>query len=135
MEKLPLIKLNGVKKQFKAHGEIVRAVDGVDLSLFAGQNLSLVGESGCGKTTMARMIIKLLSPTEGTIYFEGKDISLMKSAETKEMRRNVQMVFQDPYSSLDPRFTVRNIMKEGFTLEHEKVQKKTKTRKNIFRIF
>ena len=110
-----LLELKNIKKYFKEQKSTIKAVDDVTVSIKEGENLGLVGESGCGKTTLSKVIIKLLSLDAGEIIFDGENLTNAKRAELKNFRSNVQMVFQDPYSSLDPRFTVRNIISEGLS--------------------
>lgn len=119
-----LLELKNIRKSFPVKGgflsrpqSFVRAVDGVDLTLIPGENLGLVGESGCGKTTLGRVIVKLTAPESGNILFDGKDITSMPGRQFREYRKKMQMVFQDPYSSLDPRFTAYRILEEAMTLE------------------
>jgi peptide/nickel transport system ATP-binding protein len=114
----PLLQVDDLSKHFPIRSGLllqrqigaVRAVDGVRLSVAAGETLGLVGESGCGKTTTGRLIARLLEPTTGTISFEGRDIAHLSVKELRPLRSEIQMIFQDPYSSLNPRHTVGAIV-------------------------
>ncbi|GGG00665.1 dipeptide ABC transporter ATP-binding protein [Paenibacillus abyssi] len=116
---MPVLEIKSLAKHYKTrsslfrkNGKVVRAVDGLDFSLQPGQTLGLVGESGCGKSTTARMLLRLDEPSDGSIIVEGVDIAHLKGEELKQFRRKVQMVFQDPYSSFNPKLTIEQIITE-----------------------
>ena len=127
----PLVRLESVRKLFPiTRGVIfqkrignVHAVDGVDLEIYPGETLGLVGETGCGKSTLARVVMRLYDATAGHIFFEGRDITNLKGTELRELRRDMQMIFQDPFASLNPRKTVGTIIGVPFRL-HGTVPKK-----------
>ncbi|GHH80605.1 hypothetical protein GCM10018793_36120 [Streptomyces sulfonofaciens] len=119
-----LLKVNGLQKHFPIRKGMlqrqvgaVKAVDGIDFEVRSGETLGVVGESGCGKSTMGRLITRLLEPTAGTVEFEGRDITHLGVSGMRPMRRDVQMIFQDPYSSLNPRHTIGTIVGAPFRLQ------------------
>src|SRR5580693_5315973 len=124
---MPLLEIRNLTKVFphgeslfggKARGE-VRAVDDVSLDIHEGETLGLVGESGSGKSTLGRLILRLIEPTSGAILFDGIDLLQASGAELRRLRRNMQIIFQDPFGSLDPRYRVEDVIAEPLIL-HQK---------------
>ena len=126
MNKEVLLEMRGVEKSFPVRGGKLVAVGGVDLTIHKGETIGLVGESGCGKTSLGRTIVKLYKPSSGSIRYKGKDIWELNKKETLEYHKNVQMIFQDPYASLDPLSVVSDSIAEG--LEIHKMCKNAKER-------
>lgn len=119
----PLLKVNNLVKHFPIKGGIfgrvsekVHAVDGVSFELAAGETLGVVGESGCGKSTTGRCILRLIEPTSGEVWFDGKNVTALGKTELRAMARDMQIIFQDPYASLNPRMTVGTIIGEALTI-------------------
>lgn len=112
-----LLEVRNLKKYFKSSRGMLHAVDDITFTLDDGKTLGVVGESGCGKTTLGRTILHLIEPTSGEIYFEGKDISKPNKAELKAAREKMQIIFQDPYSSLNPRMSVSEAIMEPLILQ------------------
>jgi len=110
----PLLEARGLSKFFPARDGkgLVRAVNGVNLTLAEGETLGIVGESGCGKSTLARMLMRLIEPTEGQVLFRGEDLLALPRAAMRQRRRDIQIVFQDPYASLDPRMSIAQVIAE-----------------------
>src|SRR5262245_52766503 len=112
----PLLKVDGLTKHFPmrqglfGRPALIRAVDGVDFAVAPGETMGLVGESGCGKTTTGRMLVRLIDPTDGKIMFEGRDITKLSRGSLRPLRQDLQIIFQDPYASLNPRHTVGKIV-------------------------
>ncbi|APS19394.1 peptide ABC transporter ATP-binding protein [Streptomyces sp. Tue 6075] len=133
----PILQVRGLAKHypltqgilFKRQIGAVRAVDGVDFDLYAGETLGIVGESGCGKSTVAKMLVHLERPTAGAIRYKGEDIAKLSGRALKAVRRNIQMVFQDPYTSLNPRMTVGDIIGEPYEIHPEVAPKGSRRQK------
>ena len=122
----PLVRVDNLWKEFPARSEALlsrtrltlKAVAGVNLEIYQGETLGLVGESGSGKSTLGRLILRLMDPTRGTVWFDGRDLSTLTRGELRALRRDMQLVFQDPYASLNPRMKVRAIVGEGIEIHH-----------------
>jgi oligopeptide/dipeptide ABC transporter ATP-binding protein len=137
---MPLLEVKNVKVHFPVkHGmfsrarETVKAVDDVSFSIAPGETVGLVGESGCGKTTLGRAIVRLLEPTAGEIFLDGENISHMRGGELRARRRKFQMIFQDPYGSLNPRMSVEQIVGEALDI-HKLTYSKSARQKRIFEL-
>ncbi len=114
-----LIEVKNLKKYFNiGNGNILKAVDNISFHIFEGETLGLVGESGCGKSTAGRTMIRLYDATDGEVYFDGKDVHKMNKVQQKEFTKSAQMIFQDPYASLNPRMTVGDIIGEGIDIHN-----------------
>jgi len=137
----PLVRLRGLTKHFPITRGIifqrrigaVRAVDGIDLDIRRGETLGIVGETGCGKSTTARLMVRLLDASAGEIDFEGRDVTRLRGAQLKAMRREVQMIFQDPQSSLNPRKTIGSIIAEPFAI-HGLLREKDERKREVQRL-
>jgi peptide/nickel transport system ATP-binding protein len=114
----PLLRTVDLKKYFKVSGGLLHAVDGINIEIANGSTLGIVGESGCGKSTLGRVVLRLLEATSGRIYFEGEDILKYKKAEMNKIRRQMQIIFQDPFSSLNPRMSVFELIAEPLQMNH-----------------
>jgi oligopeptide transport system ATP-binding protein len=131
----PLLEVKSLVKHFpqkagflSRRSGIVRAVDGVNFTLDSGETLGLVGESGCGKTTTGRIILSLLRPTSGEVIFQGRNVHSLRKEELRRLRKEMQIIFQDPYASLNPRMTVGQILGEALSIHHRLAGKAAKER-------
>ncbi len=120
-----LVDVKDVKKYFPTgeKGKYVKAVDGVSFQIYKGETLGVVGESGCGKSTTGRLVLKLLDVTEGTVSFKGQELNGLSRKEMRGLRREMQIIFQDPYASLDPRKTVFQILAEPFQIHNKEMSR------------
>jgi ABC-type glutathione transport system ATPase component len=133
---VPLLEVRNVTKVFsqsdsllgKSSHAAIRAVDDISLDIHAGETLGLVGESGSGKSTLGRLILRLIEPTSGTISFEGRDLLAASKGEMRRLRRDMQIIFQDPFASLDPRFSVEDIIAEPLIIHGNDRKKNLRAR-------
>lgn len=134
MSEKTLLEVEGLKKYFQVgKGQTLKAVDDISFQIKKGQTLGLVGESGCGKTTVGRTLLRIYEPDAGEILFDGKDISRVSKKEAKELTRRMQMVFQDPYASLNPFFTVGEIVEEGMKI-HKMYHSETERMERVYEL-
>ena len=129
----PLIQVNNMKKYFKTSRGMLHAVDDVSFTIEKGKTLGIVGESGCGKSTAGRTLLRLLEPTGGEIYFEGNDLAKLGKREMREMRKELQIIFQDPFSSLNPRRTVSETIMEPMII-HKMYENNKKRMEKVLEI-
>lgn len=129
-----ILEIKDIKKYFETPKGLLHAVDGVDFQMEKGETLGLVGESGCGKSTMGRLILRLIEATDGEIYFEGQDVRRMKKRELSKLRRDVQIIFQDPFSSLNPRLSVSEIIAEPLIIHKIVGNKNSQLQKEVLRL-
>lgn len=137
MSRDPLLSVRNLTKQFPIPGgllgratSVVNAVSDVSFDIFSGETFGLVGESGCGKSTLGRCVMRLLEPTAGEIFYHGKDLTQLKGSALRELRRKIQIIFQDPYASLNPRMTVEEIIAEPLDI-HQLVESRRSRRKRV----
>jgi oligopeptide transport system ATP-binding protein len=131
----PLLEVRGLQKEYvtagswpRGAGHVVRAVDGVDFTVRSGETFGLVGESGCGKSTVARCVLRLIQPTAGDVRFLGRSVLELPPAEMRALRRDLQIIFQDPYSSLDPRMSIRASLLEPLEIHRIGTRKEREAR-------
>jgi ABC-type oligopeptide transport system ATPase subunit len=125
---MTLLKIDSLYKTFEKHK--VTAVDGVSFSIFKGEVLGLVGESGCGKSTIAKLILRLIRPDKGAVFYKGKDLLKISHGDMRKTRKDLQIIFQDPYASLDPRMKIGEVIEEVYDI-HENVPRRDRKNKAI----
>ena len=120
-----LVEVKNLKKYYPTSEKhkVVKAVDDISFQIYKGETLGVVGESGCGKSTTGRLVLRLIEPTSGTVAFKGQDMSSLKRKELRSMRKEMQIIFQDPYASLDPRKTVFQILAEPYQIHHPEMSR------------
>lgn len=123
-----LVDIQNLSKIFNVDKRSLKAVQDLNFQILAGETLGLVGESGCGKSTLGRTLLRLQEPSSGKVYFDGIDLATLGRAELKRIRRRMQIVFQDPYASLNPRMTIQGILDEALTIHHLSMGKERKKR-------
>ena len=128
-----ILEVKDLVKYFKTKKGNVHAVDGVSFAIEEGKTLGIVGESGCGKSTTGRTLLRLIEPTSGSIFFQGKDITNVSKKELKELRKDMQIIFQDPFSSLDPRMTVSELIAEPIKL-HKLIKSEQEIEKRVLEL-
>ena len=128
-----ILEVQGLKKYFKTNRGMLHAVDDISFSLERGKTLGIVGESGCGKSTTGRCILRLIEPTAGKILFDGQDISRLSTRQMRQMRKDMQIIFQDPFSSLDPRKTILETIAEPITA-HNLLRGKKEIERRVFEL-
>lgn len=126
----PIVSVRNLKKYFKVGSGTLKAVDGLNFDIYPGETFGLVGESGCGKTTAGRTLIRLYEPTDGNVIFNDQDIYTLSKSKMQDVRRDFQMIFQDPYASLNPRMTVEEIISEPLDI-HKIYKDKKEQRKRV----
>ncbi len=129
----PLISASNIKKHFSVSGGSLKAVDGVSFDIYPGETFGLVGESGCGKSTVGRTLIRLYEPTDGSLIFDDKDIYSLSKKDMQKVKQDFQMIFQDPYASLNPRMTVEEIVAEPLEI-HRIYSNKTEQRERVIEL-
>jgi len=128
-----LLEVKNLKKYFKTPKGMLHAVDDVSFTIEAGKTLGIVGESGCGKSTTGRSILRLIEPTAGEVHFNGKDVTKLSAGELRKMRQQMQIIFQDPYASLDPRYTVAQTIEEPLII-HGLIKDKAERQKKVLEL-